>query len=88
MVENLRHCARVRNRLTESIVFIRGDDVAGLVDVLRQVPVVLVCGEVEAAIARYSKEPSNPSGTLQGFGKVHAPEVLNLSGVRRRAADG
>ena len=49
----------------EVVVFVCGDDVAALVDVLRHVAVVVVGGKVEAAVGRNGEKPSDASGALK-----------------------
>ena len=53
------------DRAPEVVVLVGGDDVAGFVYVLRDVAVIVVCREVELAVARDRKEATDATCALK-----------------------
>ena len=49
----------LEDRAAEVVILVCGDDVAGFIYVLRNIAVVVVCGEVELAVARDRKEAAD-----------------------------
>ena len=76
------------DRAAEVVVLVRGGDVAGFVYVLRDIAVVVVCGEVELTVARDGKETTDTSRALERVGEVQSPEVLDFCDVGCSAING
>jgi len=65
IAEEVGKGAGLGDRAPEVIVLVGGDDVAGLVNVLRDVAVVVECREVELAVARHGKEAAHATRALE-----------------------
>ena len=87
MAEEICKRPGLRYRLAKGVVFVRGDNISILVDVLRDIPVVVVGREVEVAIERDGEQPSDTTSSLKSTGDIRPPEVLNLGRVGRCATD-
>lgn len=59
MKEEVGHCAGQRDGAPEGVVLVSGDDVAVLVDVLRDVAVIVVGGEVEQTVERDGEQAAD-----------------------------
>ena len=68
MAEEVGERTGLGDRAAEVVVLVGGDDVTGFVYVLRDVTVVVVCGEVELAVARHDDEATHATCTLERVG--------------------
>ena len=74
--------------VAEGVVGILRYGVAVFVEVARDVAIVVVCGEVELAIARNCKETADAARAVKRVGEVKSPEVLDFRRIRCAAVDG
>ena len=65
VAEEVGEGAGLRDCAAEVVILVCGDDVAGFVYVLRDIAVVVVCGEVELAVTRDCKETANAPCALK-----------------------
>ena len=87
MAEEVRKRTRLRHDAPEVIVFVGGGHVAGFVDVLCDVAVVVESWEIELTVARNGKQTSHSARALERTGKVESPEVLYLGRVGRASVN-
>ena len=65
VAEEVGEGAGLRDCAAEVVILVCGDDVAGFVYVLGDVAVVVVCGEVDLAVARDRKEAAYSARALE-----------------------
>ena len=88
MAEEVGEGTGLGDRAAKVVILVRGNDVAGFVYVLRDIAVVVVCGEVEQAIARDCKKAAHAARTLKRIREIESPEVLYLCDVSCAAING